>query len=191
MVRDVRSILWRGVDPFSAELFRLVRGDRAWDLHGGVLADLPHGGTEIRYLLRVDELWRSHRLRLEMTGAHVGTLDLVGDGRGSWSVDGERATDLDGCLDVDVGITPSTNTLPIRRLDPRPGHPAIDLRVAWVRIPEMTVEADEQSYARVDERTWIFRSEGFEAELEVDEDGLVVTYGDLWTRGVPAGERVP
>jgi len=191
MVRDVRSILWRGVDPFSAELFRLVRGDRAWDLHGVVLADLPDGGTEIRYLLRVDELWRSHRLRLEMTGAHAGTLDLVGDGRGSWSVDGERATDLDGCLDVDVGITPSTNTLPIRRLDPRPGHPTIDVRVAWVRLPDLTVEPAEQSYARADERTWIFGSDGFEAELAVDEDGLVVTYGDLWTRVVATGEHVP
>ena len=191
MVSDVRSILWRGVDPFSAELFRLVRGDRVWDLHGVVLADLPNGGTEIRYLLRVDELWRSHRLRLEMTGAHVGTLDLVGDGRGSWSVDGERAPALDGCLDIDVGITPSTNTLPIRRLDPRPGRPAIEVRVAWVRFPELTVEPDEQSYERHDERAWTFRSDGFEARLDVDEDGLVVSYSDLWTRVVATGERVP
>jgi hypothetical protein len=188
MAIESRSVLWRGVEPFSAELFRLTRGDRSWDLHGLVLADLPRGGTEIRYLLRVDELWRSHRLRVETTGAHTATLDLVGDGHGSWTVDGRRAADLDGCLDVDVGISPATNTLPIRRLAPAVGRPVI-VPVAWVRFPELTVELDRQTYERLDERRWMFRSEGFEAELEVDDEGLVVRYADLWFR-VSTGEDV-
>jgi hypothetical protein len=188
MAIESRSVLWRGVDPFSAELFRITRGDRSWDLHGLVLADLPRGGTEIRYLLRVDELWRSHRLRVETTGAHTATLDLVGDGHGSWTVDGRRAADLDGCLDVDVGISPATNTLPIRRLAPAVGRPVI-VPVAWVRFPELTVELDRQTYERLDERRWMFRSEGFEAELEVDDEGLVVRYADLWFR-VSTGEDV-
>ena len=186
MAFEVRSVLWRGVDPFSAELFQLTRGERLWDLHGVVLADLPDGGTEIRYLLRADELWRSHRLRVEMTGAHIGTLDLVGDGHGAWSVDGERAPDLDGCVDVDVGVSPSTNTLPIRRLAPPVGRPVV-VPVAWVRFPELTVEVDRQTYERLDERRWMFRSEGFEAELEVDDEGLVVRYADLWLRVAATG----
>jgi uncharacterized protein len=187
MASGLRSVLWRGVDPFSAELCHLARGDGTWDLHGVVLADLAAGGTEIRYRLRVDELWRSHRLRIEMTGAYASTLDLVGDGRGSWSVDGEREPALDGCIDVDVGVSPSTNTLPIRRLAPSIGE-TVATTVAWVRFPELTVEPDQQSYERLDEHRWIFRSEGFEAELEVDEDGLVVRYGELWTRAVATGD---
>jgi len=187
MTPGVRSVLWRGIDPFSAELCRLARGDRAWDLHGVVLADLPDGGAEIRYLLRVDELWRTHRLRIEMTGPHAGTLDLLGDGRGSWGLDGEPAAVLDGCIDVDIGVSPSTNTLPIRRLAPSVGE-AVTTTVAWVRFPELTVEPDEQTYERIDGSRWIFRSDGFEAELEVDDDGLVVRYGDLWERVVATGD---
>ena len=181
MAPDLRSVLWHGVEPFSAELCHLARRDRGWHLQGVVLADLTAGGVEIRYLLHLDELWRSRRLRVEMTGAHRGTLDLVGDGHGTWTVDGEATPGLDGCIDVDLGISPSTNTLPIRRLDP-PYERPVAIHAAWVRFPELTVEAEAQSYERVSANRWRFRSGDFQANLEVDDEGLVVRYGDLWSR---------
>lgn len=183
-----RSLFWRGAEPFSAELCHVVPGDGVSDLHGVALVALPRGGTEVRYLLRVDDGWHATRLRVEMTGAHVGTLDLVGNGRGAWSVGGERRPDLDGCVDVDLGITPATNTLPIRRLDPPVGVP-VATRVAWVRFPDLAVEPDEQTYVRLDERRWVFRSGRFEATLEVDDEGFVDRYGDLWRR-ISGGEPV-
>ena len=187
MASETRSILWHGVEPFSAELCHLMRRDRTWDLQGVILADLTDGGTEVRYLLRVDELWRSRRLRVEMTGAHQGTLDLLGDGHGSWTVDGDPAPGLDGCVDVDLGISPSTNTLPIRRLDPPFERPAA-IHAAWVRFPELTVEADAQSYERIGDSRWRFRSGDFEADLDVDDAGLVSRYGELWRRIVASGD---
>ena len=44
-------------------------------------------------------------------------LSLTGDGAGRWQIDGRDAPDLDGCLDLDIQVTPFTNSLPIRRLD--------------------------------------------------------------------------
>jgi hypothetical protein len=187
MTGDHRSVFWHGVDPFSAELFQLARGNRGWNMHGVVLIGLPEGGTEAQYWLQLDELWRSHRLQVEMSGAHTTALDLVGDGRGSWSVGGRRAPELDGCVDLDLSITPSTNTLPIRRLDPPVGG-IVATRVAWVRFPELEVQPDEQTYERLGDRRWMFRSDDFVAELEVDADGLVVRYSDLWTRIVGTGD---
>ena len=187
MASDVRSVLWHGIDPFSTELCHLARRDRGWDVQGVVLADLTDGGTEVRYLLRVDELWRSRRLRVEMSGAHSGTLDLMSDGHGAWTVDGEAATALDGCIDMDLGISPSTNTLPIRRMDP-PYERPVAIHAAWVRFPELTVEADAQSYERMPANRWRFRAGDFEADLEVDDDGLVVRYGDLWARIVASAD---
>ncbi len=90
--------------------------------------------------------------------------------------------DLAGCIDVDLGITPSTNTLPIRRLNLQVGESA-DVTAAWVRFPELTVEPLAQRYTRLDERRYRYESTtGFSAELEVDELGLVVRYGDIWER---------
>ena len=86
---------------------------------------------------------------------------------------------LDGCRDVDLEISPSTNTLPIRRLQPQVGKTA-PARAAWVRFPSLAVEPLDQTYERIGETSWRYRSGDFEAELDVDADGLVVRYGDLW-----------
>jgi hypothetical protein len=173
--------MWHGVDPFSTEVLHLRSVDGGHRMDGVVLIDLPHGATEIRYTVTTDDVWRSRALNVEMLGAYSGSMVLVGDGEGAWSHNGTRITAVDGCVDLDLGVTPATNTLPIRRLDAAVGD-RFTTRVAWVRFPEMTIEPDEQIYERVGERRWSFRSDDFVAELDVDEDGLVVRYSDLWHR---------
>ena len=51
--------------------------------------------------------------------------------------------DLDSCSDIDLGWTPATNLLPIRRLALDVGETATTTAV-WVRFPEMTIEPSEQ-----------------------------------------------
>ncbi|HEU0053514.1 MAG TPA: putative glycolipid-binding domain-containing protein [Longimicrobium sp.] len=105
----------------------------------------------------------------------------VEDGR--WTVDGAARPELDGCVDVDISLSPSTNTLPIRRLGLAVGESA-EVAAAWVRFPGLTVEVLPQRYTRLDERRWRYESRrgSFVAELEVDADGVVTRYGDLWER---------
>ncbi|HYF11737.1 MAG TPA: putative glycolipid-binding domain-containing protein [Actinomycetota bacterium] len=175
-----RSILWRGTDPFSAELLAVSERDDGWELLGTAVVALPEGGVVVRYSVALDDAWRSRRVDVELSGAREATLRMAADGNGSWTIDGRPAGGLDGCIDVDLGVSPATNTLPIRRLRPDIGE-TVTTRVAWVRFPELTVEPDDQTYERTGERTWTFRSDDFRAELEVDEEALVVTYADLWS----------
>ena len=102
---------------------------------------------------------------------------------GLWWVEGRPEATLRECVDVDLGWTPSTNTLPIRRLNLAVGESRA-VTAAWVRFPELTVERLPQEYRRLDERRYRYSSAGgrFVAELEVDEHGLVTTYGQIWTR---------
>jgi hypothetical protein len=179
-----RTVLWHGVDPFSAEMLRFERSSGGWQMRGVVLVELPLGATEVRYELRTDGEWRSRHLRVEMSGGHEATLDMTSDGLGAWTIAGEHLPSVDGCIDIDLGVSPSTNTLPIRRLDPAVGE-IVTTTVAWIRFPELTVQPDEQTYERLDDRRWLFRSDDFAAELEVDEEGLIARYGDLWARIAP------
>lgn len=58
-----------------------------------------------------------------------------------------------------------------------------EIDVAWVRFPELRVDRGRQRYARLAADVWRYSSEGFTADLVVDESGLVVQYGDdLWRR---------
>ena len=82
---------------------------------------------------------------------------------------------------LDLEFSPLTNTFAINRLNLAVGESA-ELVIAWVRFPKLTVEPFPQHYTRLAERTYRFESEGFSAEIEVDDLNLVVRYGDLWER---------
>ncbi len=97
--------------------------------------------------------------------------------------DGVLAPELAGALDVDLGFTPATNTLPIRRLALAVGESA-PVRSAWLRFPEFRLEPLEQTYTRESEQTFRYRAqidnEPFVARLDTDVFGRVLSYEGLW-----------
>lgn len=113
-------------------------------------------------------------------------LTLARDAKGHWTVNGVSTPALKGCADVDLGCSPSTNTLPIRRLRLGIGG-SRTIPVAWVRFPELAVERAAQTYARLDEFTYRYTSGAFEAELVADDDGVVAQYGPWERTGVANG----
>ena len=147
-----------------------------------IVADEPP--YAVRYRVTCDADWRCRELDVEIvdTGRAV---RLRGDGRGRWRDGaGTRLPQLDGAIDVDVSITPFTNTLPIRRLDLVEGD-VREISVVYVRAPALSVELDHQRYICV-ERRRRYRYEAvdgtFAADIEVDGDGLVLTYPGLFRR---------
>ena len=68
-------------------------------------------------------------------------------------IDGRIRPDLDGCTDVDLGWSPITNVIPMRRLGVRVGD-SVELLAAWVRFPELDVVANRQRYTRVTENRY-------------------------------------
>jgi len=141
-------------------------------------------GFAAHYRVICDTAWRTRRLEVSLVGAERG-LVFVGDGRGRWTDGaGTALVALDGALDVDLMATPFTNTLPIRRLELTAGR-AAEILAVYVRVPELTVEADRQRYTCLEPmRRYRFESvDGdFTRDLEVDAHGLVVVYPGLFRR---------
>ena len=64
-----------------------------------------------------------------------------------------------------------------------------DLVATWVEFPSLLVKELPQRYERLGERQWRYRSGTFSAVLDVDEQGLVLDYADVW-RAVAQGASV-
>jgi uncharacterized protein len=116
-----------------------------------------------------------------IVSTQVRTIELRSDHVGHWEVNGNAARHLSGCSDVDLGWTPVTNTIPIRRLDLEVGDTA-NIGAAWVRFPELDVVAGRQQYTRLASDRWRYRSGDYDFELSTDAaSGLVLAHGDdLW-----------
>jgi hypothetical protein len=116
----------------------------------------------------------------DLRGFEQRTLALARDPKGAWTVDGKAVRTLKGCSDVDLGCSPSTNTLPIRRLRLAVGG-SQTIQAAWIRFPELTVVKAAQTYTRLDEFTYRYSAGTYTGELTVDDEGLVASY-DVWMR---------
>lgn len=174
--REVEAT-WRSWNGGQKEQLRL-----GWEA-GGWTADGVISGLDVHYAIRVDDTWTVRQFLL-FRDSDEPDLWLAHDGAGKWGeVNGAPRFDLEGCTDIDLGCTPFTNTLPIRRLELAVGESA-EITAAWVDVETLLVVASPQSYTRLDERRWRFEalSSGFVAELEVDEHGLVLDYPDLFRR---------
>jgi hypothetical protein len=182
------SILWQRLDLPGHEVAELRAHGDGWTLEGTAL--LAHMGRPCRltYRIECDAAWQTRSVQLSgQLGAQPASLDLARGPDGEWTVDGAAAPTLAGCSDVDLGFSPSTNQLPIRRLRLAPGERA-EVRAAWVRFPALTVEVLEQVYTRIGERRYLYESAGgaFRRELDVNDEGFVIDYPDFW-RAVAGG----
>ena len=84
--------------------------------------------------------------------------------------------------DIDLGFTPATNTLPIRRMMAQRQDGA-DLAAVWLDAGDWSLKLLPQTYAKAaDGWRYASPSHDFEADLAVDGDGFVTDYPGLWTR---------
>ena len=109
-------------------------------------------------------------------------LVLNVESRGVWRSSVQKLPDLRDCRDVDLAVTPATNTLPIRRLNLEVGS-SESVIAAWVKFPELTIQTLSQRYTRLAKNAYRYESDtGFSVEIVVDDLGLVTAYPGGWER---------
>lgn len=183
----VEEVVWAPLDAPGLEHLRLVGEDGPLQAHSTVLGLKDGRPFTLTYLVRWDLRWHARSLRCDCrTGDRLLTLDLEADGEGRWRKAGRPLSPLQGCLDVDIAVTPFTNTLPIRRLA-LPAGDAAEISVVYVDVPALTVEPMRQRYTRLADDVYRYESvvSGFRADLRVDPDGLVIEYPHSWRRILP------
>jgi hypothetical protein len=192
----IRDLYWKPWDAPGCEHVRVSlrpgRGKQTAVADGLVLLYRDGRALRCHYRLSADAGWRTCALDLVVQTAgpepRETALKLTGDGEGRWQVDGAPAPELDGCLDLDIQVTPFTNTLSIRRLDLAAGEIA-DIRAVYLPLPDLVPVPAEQSYACLRPLglsgglfRYESRSSGFTADLPVDSGGFVVDYPDSFRR---------
>jgi uncharacterized protein len=192
----VRTVLWQRIDSPGSEWCTLEREPEGWRVGGIVLAEVAAVPVLVQYVVVLGSDWSTRAVEIVMRSGDAIEprelrLTVAPDQR--WQI--ERGSSLNtsmpqddlmalrGLIDVDLGFSPVTNTLPIRRLDPAVGE-AVAVTAAWVRFPELTIEPLPQRYIRLAERRYRYESAGgaFVAEIEVDDLGLVTMYEGGWRR---------
>lgn len=192
-----RLHLWRleAVEGFDCAWVALGARELAAEGRQTGLVPRPY---EVRYRLWTVDGFVTSRLAVESRWEEGrAELDLRRDDSGTWLADGRPRPDLAGALDIDLAACPLMNSMPVlrhglHRPGGGPGSPRGEhtLRMAFVDVPDLRVTCAVQRYAHLRTRgsgrgegAFVrFRSDGFESELELDGEGLVVDYPGLGHR---------
>jgi len=169
------AILWRGVFRPGHEAARLT-GRR---LEGCAVFLHENRPCHLDYVISCDDAWWTEHARV--TGWVGDEHIAIEIETNPWRLNGTEIEAVRGCIDIDLNFSPSTNLLPIRRLNLEIGAEAT-VRAAWLRFPSFKLEPLEQVYRRLAHDRYRYSSAGgsFVAELTVDEDGFATDYPGGW-----------
>lgn len=181
-------VRWRDWNDEGLEHCVCRQDDNGLTLEGVIAG--THGG---HYFVRTDAAFRTREVRVGYVDGP--RLHVESDGEGRWYdlIGNKPIPALDGCVDVDIGITPATNTLPIKRLK-LGEHESRDIAVAYVPLPDqieghfLPRPAEQRYTCLMPHRRYRYEglSTGFTTELEVDGHGLVLDYPDAFRRVLAA-----
>ncbi|GGX07590.1 hypothetical protein GCM10010297_31670 [Streptomyces malachitofuscus] len=177
-----RVITWDVTASGGLETAWVEFGEGALRARGRAAGTVPEPYW-ITYDLQTADGFVTRRLTVTAEDASgTRTLELLHDGRGGWTANGERAPGPAGALDCDLGLCPLTNTMPVLRheLHRRPGER--EFLMAWVSVPDLGVRPSLQTYTHLGPRRVRYASGDFSSDLEFDDDGCVVDYPGLARR---------
>jgi hypothetical protein len=182
---------WVTADGDHAERFTLTWENEAWTATGQVERE------RLQYVLRLAPTWHVRQFLL-FRDLDEPDLWLALDARHRWGeVNGSYRPDLDGCVDIELAVTPFTPTVPIRRLglDRLAEGDSAQVRVLHVDVETLAVVALPVRYERTGAASWrrsvlvdaggpdSARSRATaEREFTVDAHGLVVDEPGHFTR---------
>lgn len=193
MQRLARLYYWAASEGPGLEHCRLDTdpADQCYVAHGlvmGVDRDGPKSGRPYRlaYKVKADSAWRTRKVTLEaqLPDGREATRILRSDGKGNWKDErGDALEPAKGCLDIDIWATPFTNTLPVRRLNLKPGARQT-IQALWVTGPDLKLRRAAQHYTAIDSNRVLYEDGdgGFRAELTLDPDRVVTDYPGLFRR---------
>ena len=182
-MQTLASILWRRLGQPGHDVCRLERQGDNWQIDGGAAFRHEDGRVaQLHYRVRCDRAWHTQwgTVRGWLGGEGI-DLSIVRDAHGGWKLNDAPAMELGHCVDLDLGFTPATNLLQLRRLHLAPGE-AADAPVAWLDLDGGGLSELQQRYERRSERDYWYTAPRFdyEAMLEVTPDGFVRRYPAVW-----------
>lgn len=146
---------------------------------------LIHGKpVSLTYQITLTNNWYVKELMIQSTLADKSNIRLHSDLQGNWfDSDGNEIPTLQGCFDIDISLTPFTNSIPIKRL----GEQLIQrtaLEVVYIDLIAWEWRKVSQYYTKKTSEIYLYEGvfRNFKADLIVRNDGFIQQYPSLFDR---------
>jgi len=178
------NLLWTGREYYSLENCLVNTTDTGSEINSVIIGKYDEKIYRVEYNIKTNQHWETLYAEVQCQhNNHREKLLLENDGKGNWMMNGKQTDQFRGCVDIDIPLTPFTNTLPVNRLNLGLNQ-ACQIQVIYLDLLEQHVRPVKQRYVRLSETEYHYENvpNDFEAKIEVDELGFVVDYPTLFVR---------
>ena len=177
-----KNILWTGIEYYSLENGILTISDKGSEINSTIVGKYVNALYKIEYHIRTNQFWETAFLEIK-TQVHntMESISLRREGNGNWYVNGQPDEKFNGCIDIDISLTPFTNTLPINRLKLSEKEEK-QIKVLYVDVLGRKMMPAQQKYTRLSPTDYKYENvpNDFESVISVDDLGLIVEYPGLF-----------
>jgi uncharacterized protein len=177
-----RIMFWSGKSYHSLENC-MIRSVGGLTMISSVIVGLHNEKTyRIRYTIQTNADWQTLQCDLiaEIDG-ELQNYSFRNVGNNQWTMNGVLHPEFDGCTEVDISLTPLTNTLPINRLKLKATAEA-EINVICMDVLKQEVNITRQKYKKVSADEYRFENvpNDFKAIIKVNAEGFVTDYPPLF-----------
>jgi hypothetical protein len=172
------SVLWRRLDMPGHDACRIASIEGGYVLRGVAAFLETKRVCQLQYELIADSQFRTKTAVLTgFLGRIQVDFRISSNRRGKWVVNRVAQPKLAGLVDLDLGFTPATNLLPVRRLSLSIGEEA-EAPAAYLSIPQLKFGVLQQRYKRLsrDEYEYESPSARYRGKLSISRHGVVMRY---------------
>lgn len=179
------KVFWDHLEQHGSECLVIREQGTKVDGAGTVVFLHNHHPQSFAYSVTMDGDWVTKKV--EVSNLETGhSLLLHTDGEGDWYEGKELLLELSGAIDVDLSLTPFSNSLPINRFRWSEGEKR-EIDVVYIEAPRLSVKKRVQQYTYLGfsvkgVRQFRYRCGGYETVISVDEKGIVTEYPEAFIR---------
>ena len=184
MLKPAAMFFWRKVDHPGHDSCRLFKLANGWRISGAAVFWDEGRPCHFHYDVSADAAWRTQSANVSgFLGKRAVDLRIRRTGGARWEVNGISKKTVTGCVDVDLGFTPATNLIALRRLSLKVGQRA-EAPAAYLQFPQMRLVMLPQTYLRVGRAEYEYNAPtvGYAGTLRVLPSGEVTQYPGLFER---------
>jgi hypothetical protein len=181
---ETKKYVWRGEALNTAEYTVITNKGSYYQVNGHISGADEGIAFHVQYTLQIDHDWVMQSVSIQFDSELPFSWSFTKDNEGRWQDEhGSMLPELDDCVDIDIALTPFTNTLAVNRLRLQAGQ-SQEITVLYFNLPHNEFKPARQRYTNLGHGYYKFEAldTGFITVIQTDGDGFVTSYPGLWKR---------
>ncbi|MEQ1585397.1 MAG: putative glycolipid-binding domain-containing protein [Cyclobacteriaceae bacterium] len=177
----MKTIIWQGIHFNTSEILSIEFLENKRLFKGHIIGEANGSPLHVSYDLLIDNTWNVQSISISSNTDTAFDIFMERKDNRWYDGNGKHYKELDDAIDIDISLTPFTNTLPINRLHLEKGI-AQEITVLYFNLSKNEFRPLKQRYMNLGNGKYQYHNieTHYTSIIQTDVDGYVIDYPGIW-----------